>query len=229
MENQKKMIEYDAKWAYWINPETFKMSKLNKQVPIDSIVLTKTHESSDDGRVFITTIFGVAKDDKVTRINKDKASIILTQQAIDYMKLRKAWPPFTTIKDVYKNGNVDITYAPSEYDKFILKLTERLVGSNAEFFLSSLKKPIEPQLPLRVELAKSSRATCRTCGKKIDISKLRIGEPYLYEEKISYKWHHLTCIAKRIVPLLLSTMEGYDDLPKDQKEDLYKIITNLKS
>jgi hypothetical protein len=228
MANQVKMVEYDAKWAYWINPKTLRLSRLKKHVPIGSIILTKSQESSEEGRVFIVTMYSIAKSDGVTRINKDKASAILTQQALDYMKQKNMWPPFTSIKDVYKNGNVDIFYVPSEYDKFILKFTEQLVDTDVQKFLASLKKSIDPSLSWIVEPAKSGRATCRTCNTKIDAGELRIGEPYLYEDHVSYKWHHPKCMSRKFITLLLSRIEGYESLSKSQRENLLRQIFSPK-
>jgi hypothetical protein len=228
MTDREKMIKYDAKWAYWINPKTLRLSRLKTQVPIESIVLTKTHELSDDGRVFIVTIYGVATDEGVIRINKDKASNILAQQVIKYMKKKNTWPPFTSIKEVYKNGNVDVSYTPSEYDKFILKFTKQLVGADAQEYLTSLKRDESTGLTWIVEPAKSSRAVCRTCTNKIDTGQLRLGEPYMYEDKVSYKWHHPNCVARRVITLLLSELEGYEELSKAQKEDFVKMILSTK-
>jgi hypothetical protein len=229
MSNKSKMIEYDAKWAYWIHPKSLRLSRLRKKVPTDSIILTKTQESSDDGRTFIVTTYGFAKSEGVVRINKDKASAILAQQVLNYMKQKKVWPPFTSIKNVYKNGNADISYTPSEYDKFVLKFTEQLIGTNVQEFLAPLKKIIDPGLSWIVEPARSGRATCRTCNKKIDTNKLRIGEPHLYEDKVSYKWHHPECVARRFIGLLLSRTEGFDSLSNSQKEELVKLIFRSKN
>jgi hypothetical protein len=228
MSNRGKMVEFDAKWAYWINPKTLRFSRVKKQVQVDSIVLTKNQETTDDGRVFVVTTFGITKNEGVIRINKDKASIILTQQVIDYMKQRSEWPPFTTIKEVYKNGNVDLSYTPSEFDKFILKVTEQLIGTNVQGFLSSLKEVVDPDSSWIVELARSDRAICRTCNNKIGGGQLRFGEPYLYENKLSYKWHHPDCVSKRIITLLLSKIEGYEDLSKEQKDALLNLILHPK-
>ena len=59
-------------------------------------------------------------------------------------------------------------------------------------------QPAEPAMPPYViEGARSSRAKCKTCRKKIDKGVLRIGVLIEGPYGIGYLWHHLTCAAKR--------------------------------
>ena len=51
--------------------------------------------------------------------------------------------------------------------------------------------------PLMIEEARSSRSRCRTCRRKIDKGKLRIGILLEGPYGTGYLWHHLTCAAKR--------------------------------
>jgi hypothetical protein len=56
----------------------------------------------------------------------------------------------------------------------------------------------EEQLaPLVIEEARSSRSKCRTCRRKIDKGKLRLGVLLEGPYGTGYLWHHLTCAAKR--------------------------------
>jgi len=48
-----------------------------------------------------------------------------------------------------------------------------------------------------IEGARSSRAKCKTCRKKIDKGVLRLGVLIEGPYGIGYLWHHLTCAAKR--------------------------------
>jgi hypothetical protein len=49
-----------------------------------------------------------------------------------------------------------------------------------------------------IEPAKSGRASCRTCREKIGKGELRFGQvDYSFDDDGSYRWHHLTCAAKR--------------------------------
>ena len=56
----------------------------------------------------------------------------------------------------------------------------------------------EPQLaPYVIEGARSSRAKCKTCRKKIDKDVLRLGVLIEGPYGVGYLWHHLSCAAKR--------------------------------
>ena len=56
----------------------------------------------------------------------------------------------------------------------------------------------EPELPpMKIEEARSSRSRCRTCRRKIDKGKLRLGVLLEGPYGTGYLWHHLTCAAKR--------------------------------
>jgi hypothetical protein len=56
----------------------------------------------------------------------------------------------------------------------------------------------EPELPPhRIEAARSSRSKCRTCRRKIEKDKLRLGVLLEGPYGTGYLWHHLTCAAKR--------------------------------
>lgn len=58
--------------------------------------------------------------------------------------------------------------------------------------------PPAPELaPYVIEGARSSRAKCKTCRKKIDKAVLRIGVLIEGPYGVGYLWHHLTCAAKR--------------------------------
>jgi len=55
----------------------------------------------------------------------------------------------------------------------------------------------EQLAPHRIESARSSRSKCRTCRRKIDQGKLRLGILLEGPYGTGYLWHHLTCAAKR--------------------------------
>jgi ribosomal protein L37AE/L43A len=58
--------------------------------------------------------------------------------------------------------------------------------------------PPEPELaPYLIESARSSRSKCRTCRRKIEKGKLRLGILLEGPFGTGYLWHHLTCAAKR--------------------------------
>lgn len=217
-------ISYEADWAYWIDSKTFELVRLKKTIPLGSIVLTKIRGKTEEGLKYVETEYGIAEQSGVRDISKREASKILAILALENMRRSKQWPPDMTIKDSFKDGDMEILFSPSEYDSFILKFTTELVKQRPSDFLEKLKpSKKEPEHAWKVETAKSGRSKCRTCGKIIEEGLFRIGEPYLYEDHLSYRWHHLKCIA----PMLytpLEKLEGYRMLQPDEKIRLRKLL-----
>lgn len=64
---------------------------------------------------------------------------------------------------------------------------------------ASSAAPAEPR-GHHIEIAKSGRASCRSCNKPIAKGERRFGEempnPYGDTGSVSYRWHHLLCAAK---------------------------------
>jgi hypothetical protein len=65
-----------------------------------------------------------------------------------------------------------------------------------------------------IEAAKSGRAMCRTCRKKIDKGQLRFGEAvenrFDPEGGMTQQWHHLICAARAIPEKVEPTLAGFD-------------------
>ena len=67
-----------------------------------------------------------------------------------------------------------------------------------EDFKASQQTAPEPELaPYMLEAARSSRSKCRTCKRKIEEDKLRLGILLEGPYGTGYLWHHLTCAARR--------------------------------
>jgi hypothetical protein len=216
-------LEFSTEWGYWINPGTFRMVRVKKSVLVGAVVLTKSRETLDTGNTVIVTDYGVARSGGVEGTTKKEASAILAQQMVKYMKDKGMHPPKTSIKKVYENGNVDLSYAPSEYDTFNLRFTSTLVDGDVEAFLDELEQFVETDKEdesWRIEAAKSGRSTCRTCGEKIPKDSLRLGEPDFYEDHLSYRWHHLGCVVQFLEGIDPSSLSGYEDLSESQRVEL---------
>jgi hypothetical protein len=217
-------VNYVAEWAFWINSKTLKLMRLLKTIPVGSVVLTKIRGATEEGVKYVETEYGIAEESGVKEISKRDAGKILTRQAFDYMKQNKRWPPNMAIKDSFKDGDVEVQFTPSEYDSFYLKFTSELIGQKPlEFFKKIKSSEKEPEPLWKVEIAKSGRSKCRTCEKIIDAGLFRIGEPYFYEDHLSYRWHHPICIA----PMLytpLEKLDGFKMLKPDEKLRLRKLL-----
>lgn len=215
-------LEYTTDWGYWINPDTFRTPRIKKSIRVGAIFFIKTRETLEDGRQIIVTTYGVTKPDGTREMDKRDASKILAKQMLDYMLAKKMYPPKTSFKKSYANGNVDLSYEPTEYDSFTIRLTPELVRGNVEDFLDSLSsfEEIEKEASWKIEPAKSGRATCRTCSKPISKGELRIGEPYMFDEHVTYRWHHLSCQLGVLQIMDLEDLDGYSELSPSQRDML---------
>ena len=83
-----------------------------------------------------------------------------------------------------------------------------------------------------IEAAKSGRAACKTCREKIGKGELRFGEAFVNtfssSGRISHRWHHLECAAKKLGKLLGPVLDTYPE-PIENKEALKKIIEEAKA
>jgi len=221
-------LDYTTDWGYWINPDTFRTPRVKSSVRVGAVVFLKGRETLDDGRQIIVTTYGVASKSGIKEMGKKEASAVLAVQMLEFMRNRKMYPPKTEIKKSYSNGSVDLAYSPTDYDSFTIRLTPGMVGSNVEDFLYSLdsfrEEVPEDAAAWRIEPAKSSRSTCRTCSQTIQKDELRLGEPSFFDSHVSYGWHHLKCAAHMIKGTRLDSLEGYEDLSKEQKEELQDLV-----
>lgn len=65
----------------------------------------------------------------------------------------------------------------------------------------------------RIELSASGRATCKTCGARIDKATLRLGEEYASQfgdGGVAVRWHHLVCAADALPDVLRDAMASYE-------------------
>lgn len=220
-------LEYTSDWGYWINPDTFRTPRIKKSIRVGAVFFEKTRETLDDGRQIIVTTYGVAKPDGISEMDKRDVSKVLAKQMLNFMRSKEMYPPKTSFKKSYTNGNVDLSYEPTEYDTFTIRLTPALVGGNVEDFLDNLSmfEEKETETTWKVEPAKSSRATCRTCSNVISKGELRLGEPYMYEEHVTYRWHHISCQKNVLRIIDIESLDGYPDLTAAQKD----ILNNAKA
>jgi len=73
-----------------------------------------------------------------------------------------------------------------------------------------------------VEIAKSGRATCRSCRNAIPKDELRFGEetPNQFGEPgdSSYRWHHIKCAASKLPAELAGALQSYEGEVPDRAE-----------
>ena len=212
-------IQVSLEWAYWIHMKTYKMYRVRETVPVGSVVLSKSKDS-DGTRSFISTQYHVAESGGLVSRTKKEINHYIVQHAVEYMREKSMWPPDMRVAKAYKNGSVDVSYQPSEYDGFVLTVDPKLIGDDVEGFLNGLgeHKSLEPDSLLpRVEPAKSSRSTCRGCGRNIGKETIRVGEPAVFQEHVSYGWYHLQCASKLLRGRSPEQLEGFEALSDEQQ------------
>lgn len=220
-----RWIDITPEWAYWVDRESFNLKRVKKRAPVGSIIILKSREKIDDERTYVDSTFGVLTEKGVVDLPKKEASEILARQFIEFIRWKKQWPPFTSIKKVQKSGDVEIKFEPTEYDSFRLILTRDMIGSDPSEFLNKLKKFESPQVPLwKVETAKSGRSKCRSCNDVILEGRFRIGEPYFYEGSLSYRWYHPRCLTASLDIDELEHLDGYKTLRPEEKQRLKRIF-----
>ncbi|MFW9886641.1 MAG: PARP-type zinc finger-containing protein [Candidatus Thorarchaeota archaeon] len=225
-ERNVSWVEIEAEWAFWIDPESFNLKRLKKRAPIGAIIIIKTRKKLDDERTYVDDSFGLVIEEGIDDLTKREASDILAKQAVEYMRWSKHWPASMEIREIQKSGDVKVGFKPSEYDSFVLLITRNIVGANPDEFLSKLKKHETPQEPSwRVETAKSGRSRCRSCRDYIFEGRFRIGEPYLYEGSLSYRWYHPRCVTRRIDVNDIESLDGYSKLRPVEKQRLKHLLT----
>lgn len=219
-------VEIAPEWAYWVDPESFNLKRVKKRAPLGSIIIVKSREKIDDERTYVDSSFGVITEEGIAELPKREASEFLARQFIEYIRWKKQWPPFTSIRNIQKSGDVEISFEPTEYDSFRLIVTRQMIGSDPSEFLKKLKKYEAPQVPLwRVETAKSGRSRCRSCNDVILEGRFRIGEPYFYEGSFSYKWYHPRCLVTSLDIDEIENLDGYKKLRPAEKLRLKRIFT----
>ncbi len=87
------------------------------------------------------------------------------------------------------------------------------------------------QLP-KIELAKSSRSTCRGCRQKIIKDEIRVGNPYQFNSPkgdvlTGYSWFHLECTPSYVIPEVITSLKEnpLDDM--DQQKEILSILKRM--
>jgi len=186
--------------GFWINTTTFH-PETSRDVPDDAIVVTSSREKLPNGKVIFLDHFSTMTDGKLIRIEKKEANKDLLSKITSYMVKRKEWPPFTGIKELYKDGKIKIAYTPG-FTKFSLVLPAKIAGQPAKDFLVSLAIPpeqiddsdenwmlqgkwINPQtFLLRLHLDKVPRETVLYTGKQsvLDTKTLKLRHETFYRK-----------------------------------------------
>jgi hypothetical protein len=199
-----RWVECHAEWGYWLDPRTVELRAIEGWVASGALVLHKQRSGHE-----VKTRYHVVDEGGVYALeDKGEAEPLVARAIVDFARASGRWPPHATLSRTFKNGSVEVAYAPSRYDTFKVRITRDDVGGDPAAFFGALgaaapsgrrPKPVdEDGAPWRVEVAKTGRATCKTCKETIDKGALRLGEPYEFEGRDAIRWHHLACACKRL-------------------------------
>ncbi|MHA1798502.1 MAG: hypothetical protein ACTSVY_08650 [Candidatus Helarchaeota archaeon] len=102
------------------------------------------HKEIKEGERFPTIRFHVVEDkNKIRNIERQELYELLTGRLIEYIEKKRKLPPNCKLTRVFKNGNIQIEYTPTKFDRFIMKFNPKKVGNEqAQEFLNNLIKEV---------------------------------------------------------------------------------------
>lgn len=191
------MVACTTDWGYVVDPRSLELTKIEGGVPRGAVVLDKIRW----GREVLTHHYLASEEGLVRLVEKADVLTALTRSFVASAREHGVVPLSVTRGKAFKNGNVELIYEPTRYDRYVLRLSKDLAGEAPAALLGRLrpaavpvKKPVVDDTWIS-ESAKSDRSTCRTCGKTIERGTLRRGEPHEYQGSITYRWHHDACVV----------------------------------
>ena len=226
----KIQLDSENEWGFFIDPLTFKIINIEEDIPSGSFVVIKEREYIEDiDRTVIQTTYGLVDKNKFQPMNKRELSTYMSKACADFILSNSTFPPKIKLeKELVEGKPVHLAFLMSNHDTFHLKITDKLLENKDPVgIVSEIVEKETSKLTLydkeeiwKVEYAKSSRSTCRTCGIKIEKDKVRVGEPYYYEEHLSYRWHHEGCVFWNT--LNLKNIQGLENLDSEDHDRIVK-------
>jgi hypothetical protein len=223
-----RWVECHAEWGYWLDPRAVELRAIEGWVASGALVLHKERSGHE-----VRTHHYVVDESGVRALEDEiEAQALIARTIVDFARASGRWPPHATLSRTFKNGSVEVTYAPSRYDTFKVRISRDDVGGDPRAFFDALgaaapsgrrPKPVdEDRTPWRVEVATTGRATCRTCKETIAKGELRLGQPFEFEGHGSFRWHHLSCACKRLRDA--SKLTGFAALGASQQSAVRRAI-----
>jgi len=225
----KMELDSETEWGYYIDQENFKIYNIKDEIPDGSFVVIKEKEYIDDlNRTVIQTTYGIVDGQKYQPMNKKEISKLISEACASYILVKNKLPPKVSLeKEVIPDKPAKLAFVMNNYDTFHLVVDKDLLeGTNPAEIFNSLQEDVpeltEEKDPWRIEYAKSSRSTCKTCNKKIEKDTIRVGQPNYYEDHLNYRWNHENCIFwKR---LSINNVDGLDELKEEDRKRIEKLL-----
>ncbi len=145
-------IKDDLKGTWWnhINSSNFgflnNISDLNNhEVSKDDILV---HKELKEGERFASVRYHLVREKGTTLVENEEVKDILSTKLIEFVKKNKKLPHACKFVKVFKNGNAQVNYHPTDFDNFALKIVPKEHGiENTESFLSRLESAENPIKP----------------------------------------------------------------------------------
>ena len=225
-------LSSEDEWGYFIDPESFHIVEIVDEIPDGSFVVLKEREYIDDiDRTVTQTSYGIVDGRKYNPMNKREISKLMSRACAKYVLQNNRLPPKVMVEKELKDDKpARMAFVMSNYDTFHLNLDKNLLddGNPAEIINSIMEREtFKPTLydkeeKWKIEYAKSSRAKCKSCGSNIEKGTVRVGEPYLFEAHLNYRWHHEKCIFWQ--RLEISDVKGLDQLDDGDRERIENLL-----
>ena len=142
----------EGDWWHHIHSSNFGFSM--KLADVDNYEVQKgdilIHKEIKEGETFPTIRYHVVTDKGSHVVDKNEVKEILGNCLIEYIRKKKKFPYACKFSKFFKNGAAQVNYAPSQHDKFPLKIIPKEHEiPNIEDFFKNLKtegkNPFTPQ------------------------------------------------------------------------------------
>lgn len=222
----KLILDSENEWGFFVDPKTFDIFTIDNDIPDSSLVIVKEKEYIEDiDRTVIQTSYGIVDKNKFITKNKKEISKLMSEACSKFILARDTLPPKVKVeKELQEDKPAQLAFMLSNYDIFHLKISSTMLdGLNPFERIQDIIGNETQKLTLydredkwKIEYAKSSRATCKSCGLKIEKGTVRIGEPYYFDQYLNYRWHHEKCIFWS--RLEIKQLENLEQLEKEDKK-----------
>ena len=117
------------------------------------------HKQIQEGDNFPTVVYHKITKEGTEIITNAKAKELLAVSLVEYIKAKGEYPNFCKFDKMFKNGNAQVNYKPTEFDNYSIKLIPAVLNiKDLEAFLKKVK-PAKTKTPAGMhewEIASSS-------------------------------------------------------------------------